>query len=88
LNGDQKTGVSLMYVAKELDAGNVIKQFEIPINEDETYISLYDKLSNLSYKVIKENIHDLFNQNVKSISQDNSKVTYARVISREDERIN
>jgi methionyl-tRNA formyltransferase len=88
LNGDKTTGVSLMYMTKELDAGNIIYQESITIDQYETYTTLYDKLANLSYQVLKNKIINLFNNNVSSEPQDVNLVTIAKNITREDEKIN
>jgi methionyl-tRNA formyltransferase len=75
-------------MVKELDAGNVIYQKKIALEPKETYRSLYDKLSTLAYEVLREQIQTLFDKNLKSIPQDTTKVTIAKNISRDDEKIN
>jgi methionyl-tRNA formyltransferase len=87
LAGDKLSGISLMYMSKELDAGNVIYQQTIPIDQYETYHSLYDKLAKLAYHTLKNKIHSLFDLHIPSQSQDVSFVTFAKNINRTDELI-
>jgi len=88
LNGEKQTGISLMFMEPSLDTGDIIYQESIKISEDETYQTLYQKLSSLAYKVISEKIDNLFNPNLLAIKQDDSKVTYSYNITRNDELIN
>lgn len=88
INRDATTGVTLMYMTPSLDAGDIIFQQPIEIANNETYRSLYDKLANLAYEVLKEKHHMLFSTSTVKKSQDESLVTIAKNISREDEKIN
>jgi methionyl-tRNA formyltransferase len=87
LNGDKKTGVTLMYMDEKMDTGNIIKQLSIEIKDNETYVSLYDKLSYLCGELITQEIDNLFNTNVYSLKQDETLATYTTKITREDEHI-
>lgn len=88
INQDKTTGFSLMFMDKKMDAGNVIKQYSINIDPQETYASLYDKLCVLAGDVIAKDFHILFDKNISSTKQDESKVTFGYNITREDEKIN
>ena len=48
INGDKKSGVSIMYVEEELDAGDVILQEETEITDEDTFLSLHDRLKRRS----------------------------------------
>ena len=87
LNGDEKTGVTIMYMVKKMDAGNIIYQKETPISNDETVGELYDRLSILGAEAIIEAMPAIIEGTNESIPQDESKVTYSPVISREQEKI-
>lgn len=86
INGENKTGVSFIYVTDKLDAGDILFQEEIAIDDSDNYLSLYDKLSQLSVKMIKNNFHKLFNP-THVIKQDDTKAIFCRTISHEDEKI-
>lgn len=88
INREKETGFSLMYMDKKMDAGNIIKQYPINIDPQETYASLYDKLCVLAGEVISRDFSILFDENLKSQPQDESKVTFGYNITREDEKIN
>jgi len=87
INGETVTGFTLMYMAKKMDAGNIIKQYELPIDERETYSSLYDKLCSLATQIISKEFDILFDDGLVSIPQDESKATFGYNISRENEKI-
>jgi methionyl-tRNA formyltransferase len=87
LAGDKQTGVSIMYMDKGLDTGNVIIQKACHIDNDETYRSLYNKLELLSYGMLIANVDNFFNDSLSSTKQDENKVTFAPVISSNDEKI-
>ncbi len=84
---EKQTGFTLMYMDKKMDAGNMIKQYPIAIDPNETYASLYDKLCVLAGDVIAKDFMMLFDKNLKSTQQDESQVTFAYNISRDDEKI-
>lgn len=87
IDGEEKTGVTIMYMVQKMDAGNIISQKETPILEDDNVGILYDRLSVIGAELLKETLPSIINGTNDSIEQDESQVTYARTISREDERI-
>lgn len=88
LNGDDKTGVTIMYMVKKMDAGNIIYQKETPIAPDETVGELYDRLSKIGAEALIEALPDIIAQTNSSQVQDENQVSYAPVITREQEKIN
>ena len=87
IDGQEKTGVTIMYMVKKMDAGDIISQKETPILQDDTVGILYDRLSDLGAKLLKETLPSLLDGTNQRIPQDESLVTYAPTLSREDERI-
>lgn len=87
IDGQDKTGVTIMYMVKKMDAGDMIAQKETSINDEDTVGVLYDRLSDLGAQLLKETLPDVLNGTNAHIPQDESKVTYAPTLSREDERI-
>ena len=87
LNGDEKTGVTIMYMVKKMDAGNIIYQKETAIGFDETVGELYDRLSLIGSEALCEALPDIIAGTNQSIPQDESLVTYSPVITREQEKI-
>lgn len=87
IDGQEKTGVTIMYMVKKMDAGNIISQKETLIDDEETVGTLYDRLSDLGAQLLKETLPSVLAGENQSIPQDESLVTYAPTLSREDERI-
>ena len=87
IDGQEKTGVTIMYMVKKMDAGDMIAQKETPILEEDTVGILYDRLSDLGAELLKETLPDILKGTNQRISQDENLVTYAPTLSREDERL-
>lgn len=87
IDGQEKTGVTIMYMVKKMDAGDMIAQKETPILEEDTVGILYDRLSDLGAKLLKETLPDILKGINQRIPQDENLVTYAPTLSREDERL-
>lgn len=88
IDGEEKTGITIMYMVKKLDAGNIISQKAINIEEDDNVGTMHDKLSFLGADLLKDTLPSIINETNDSIPQDDSEATFASNISREDERIN
>ena len=88
MNLDKETGISIMKITNELDAGPVMKISKIKITENCTYKTLSKKMSELSANLIKETLEILEKNEEKFVPQDSSKATYAKKISKLESRIN
>ena len=88
IDGEEKTGITIMYMVKKLDAGNIISQKAINIEEYDNVGTMHDKLSFLGADLLKDTLPSIVNETNDSIPQDDSEATFASNISREDERIN
>lgn len=87
IDGEKETGVSIMYMEKKMDAGDVLTQKSIPIEAEDDVQTMFDKLSLLGRDLLMETLSNLFAGNIHPIPQDESKVTFSPNISREQERI-
>lgn len=87
IDGQSKTGVTIMYMAEKLDAGDIISQKEILIGEEDHTGSMFEKLSIVGRDLLKETMPSIITGTNARIPQDESKVTFASNISREQERI-
>ena len=83
LDGEAETGVSIMYMAKELDAGDVIVQKTTPIGPEEDALSLTVRLAELGAQALAETVEALEKGTAVRTPQDGSKMTYASMLSRE-----
>ena len=84
LNGDSETGVSIMYVTARLDAGDVILSKSIPLDENASYGEVHDLLADLGAEALIEALEMVESGRVIRIPQDDSKVTFAPSISKEE----
>lgn len=87
INGDDKTGVSIMYMVKKMDAGDIIAQKSIPITKKDDTGSVFEKLSLLGRDLLMDTLPDLIAGNVQPVAQDPAKVSFSPNISSEQERI-
>lgn len=87
MDGEKTTGVTIMYMAEKLDAGDIISQVEIPILETDHTGKLFDKLSLAGRDLLKETLPLIIAETNNRTVQDEEDVTFARNISREQERI-
>ena len=83
LDGEAETGVSIMYMAKELDAGDVILQKTTAIGEDEDALALTARLAELGAEALSEAVEALKDGTATRTPQDESKQTYASMLSKE-----
>lgn len=85
-NGDEKTGVTIMYMDEHMDTGDIIKIGEIPIEKTDNVGTLHNKLSILGKDLLEETLEDILNGKAKRVKQP-EEYTLAPMIKREDERI-
>ncbi|MGN7174870.1 methionyl-tRNA formyltransferase [Paenibacillus sp. FSL R5-0490] len=87
LQGKEKTGITIMYMAEKLDAGDILTQVEVPITETDTVGTLHDKLSKAGCKLLSETLPKLLNGELNPIKQNEEEATFAYNIKREQEKI-
>lgn len=87
INGDKETGVSIMYMVKKMDAGDVISQRAIPIEKDDDNGTMFEKLSILGRDLLLDTLPDLIAGKTTATPQDEEKVVFSPNISTEQERI-
>jgi methionyl-tRNA formyltransferase len=87
LQGKDKTGVTIMYMAEKLDAGDILTQVEVKIEERDTVGTLFDKLSEAGVKLLLDTLPQLLDGKLTPQKQDDSKATFASNIKREQEKI-
>lgn len=80
--GEQETGVTIMYMAKELDAGDIIAQQSTPIDPEETVETLHDRLAGIGGQLLVNTVKQMEQGTAKRVPQDPALVTYAPMLSR------
>lgn len=83
LNGEKETGVSIMYMAKELDAGDIISQVSTEIFPNEDAQKLTIRLAALGADALSSTVAALAEGTAARIPQDESAHTYAPMLTRE-----
>ena len=86
-NGDTVTGVSLQKMVFKLDAGPVIGERKIQLNDDINATELYAQLSVLGQELLQVELMDYIRGNLAPVPQDESKVTVAHKIAKEESLI-
>ena len=86
LNGEPKTGITLMKMVKQMDAGAMYQHFEIPITNDTT-ASLEEKLANLAAEKIPDTLVKVAEGKLTPIEQNEAEATYVTKISKADGQI-
>lgn len=88
INGYDKTGITIMYMDKGMDTGDMISKEEVKIEFTDTTEILHDKLQISAVNLLMNTLPKIIDGTNDRIKQDDSKATYAYNISREEEYIN
>ena len=88
INGDKKTGVTIMEMVKKMDAGSMYASSEIPILDSDNNSSLFEKLAIIGKNLLMENIEDIYNGKNEGIMQNEEEATISPNIAPEEEKIN
>lgn len=84
LDGEVKTGVTLIKLDEEVDHGPIIAQIEEPILQNDTAETLYERLFAIGIRLLEENINSYLNNKVVLKEQDHSRATFTNQLSRQD----
>ena len=88
MNMDQETGVSIMKIVPELDAGPVLIQSKIKITKEINHKELTGKMSELGAKLILDTLKLIEDKKVNFIDQNESEATYAKKIEKKETKLN
>src|SRR5699024_12442529 len=88
IEGDKETGVTLMYMAKELDAGDIIASVNTEILDSDTVGTLHDRLSELGTKILINELPLILNKENSRIPQNETEATFSPNIEKDDEYVN
>lgn len=87
LNGETKTGITIMKTNEGVDTGDVIYQEELEIKENETCGELFDRLSILGANCLIKTLPSIFDKTAKYTVQDDEKATFSKIIRKEMAKI-
>ena len=82
LNGDESTGVTTMYLAHDMDAGDLIYTEETPIGEFETSGELFDRLKDMGAELLIKTLRAIENGTAPRVPQDHSRATYVKMLDK------
>lgn len=87
IDGEKVTGITIMYMTEQMDAGDIILQKEVEIGSTITAGELTDLLSEIGAELLVDAVALIAGGEVRAVKQDELLVTYAPMIKREDELI-
>lgn len=87
INGDDKTGVTIMYMAKKLDAGDIIAARSINIEDSDNTGILFDKLSRVGASLLMDTLPSVIDGTNERTPQNDSEATFSPNILKSDEVI-
>ena len=82
LNGDKITGVTTMYLASEMDTGDIIYTSETEIGEYETSGELFDRLKDMGAELLVKTLRDIDAGTAPRAPQDHSKASYVTMLDK------
>jgi len=88
VNGEEKTGVSIMMMNEKMDAGDILQKQEMLISPDETAIELYDRLATIGASVLIDTINNIEKYLANKTPQNHSVATLAPILKKTDGLIN
>lgn len=83
LNGEDETGVTIMYMAEGLDTGDILAQRSTPININENAAELFSRLADLGAELLIEVLEQLDRGTAAAVPQDDNLSCYAPMLSKE-----
>ncbi|HPG29585.1 MAG TPA: methionyl-tRNA formyltransferase [bacterium] len=87
-NSEKTSGITIIEIAEKLDAGDILVKMQIPVEQSETFGSLFNKLQILSVDALKKLLEDIKTGRIQKIRQDDSAASYTSKITKEFCRIN
>ena len=88
IEGMERTGVSIIKMVKELDAGPILFQEEFEIDENDNAEQLGLALFNVAAKKLNQTVKKIVDKSISEISQDHSLATYTKMVKKDDGLIN
>lgn len=86
-NGDTETGITIMEMIKQMDAGRMYAKATCPITADDTTSTLFDKMAVLGRDLLLQVLPDYLERHLVGTPQNEHEVTFAYTIKREEERL-
>lgn len=86
-NGDSETGVSIMYMTRQMDAGDVLAQRPCIIEKTDDVGMMFEKLAIMGRELLLDTLVKLFSNEITAVKQDPELVTFSPQITKEQEQL-
>ena len=87
INGESRTGVSIMKINEKMDAGDIIVQKDLAIADEDNAMSLRVKMAEMGARLLLETVDSIENNTYRLIKQDERTVSFAPKLKKEDGHI-
>lgn len=87
IHGEEESGVSIMYIAEELDAGDVILTVKTQITDEDTFLTLHDRLKELGAQGLLQAVELIEKGEAPRYEQNHSEATFVKPFSKDDCKI-
>lgn len=87
MNGESETGITIIEMAKKMDAGRMYAQRSCPISDKDTADVLFERLSELGRDLLLETIDDVFSEVNVGVAQNEEEATYANNLDSSEEKL-
>lgn len=87
INGESETGITIMYMDKGMDSGDIINTRVVPIQDTDNLDSLYKKMSLVGAELLIDTIPSIIDGTNKRIKQDEKLVTFGYNITKDEEKL-
>lgn len=84
LNGETETGITIQRINAVIDSGNILNQLEFPLEGDETYLTISEKVASLAPEMIIETLNKLCANETEEIIQNHDEATFTTMLTKED----
>lgn len=88
INGETKTGITIMLMDEKMDNGPILSQEKVIINLDDTYEVLSKKMEPIAAKLLLNTIPKYFAGEIKHQAQNTNEITFCKIFTRNDGKIN
>jgi len=84
VNGEKETGVTIMLMDEKMDHGPILSQKELPIDPNDTFTALADKMAAVGSKLLLDTIQKYIAGEIAPQAQDHEKATFTKLLTKED----
>ncbi len=87
MEGEEETGVTIMYMDEGLDTGDIIMSESFPISKTDDFESIHDRSAEVGARLLLKTVDSIRDGSITRTKQDHSLATYAQKVEKEDAKI-